>query len=76
MRVFPPRIERPHDVAVQSPHDADARHIRPSAKKDFFNTIGQKLTLRNDRLWRKAIIVNIGGVRCGTRYEIEMISRF
>jgi hypothetical protein len=26
MRVFAPRIERPYDVAVQSPHDADARH--------------------------------------------------
>jgi hypothetical protein len=26
MRVLASRIERPHDVAVQSPRDADARH--------------------------------------------------
>jgi hypothetical protein len=30
----------------------------------------------NDRLWRKAAVPNIGCVRCGTCYEIEMISRF
>jgi hypothetical protein len=30
----------------------------------------------NGGFWRKAAIVNIGCVRCETRYEIEMISRF
>ena len=29
---------------------------------------------RDDRFWRKAAIPNIGCVRCGTCYEIEMIS--
>ena len=27
-------------------------------------------------LGREADIANVDGVRCGTRYEIEMISRF
>ena len=31
---------------------------------------------RRLRLCRKAAIPNIGCVRCGTRYEIEMISSF
>jgi hypothetical protein len=34
------------------------------------------VTAVGDRCWRKVAILNIGGVRCGTRYEIEMISRF
>jgi hypothetical protein len=36
----------------------------------------QNERLWSGRFWRKAAIPNIGCVRCGTRYEIEMISRF
>ncbi len=41
MRVFAREIEHPFDVAVQCPHDADAReHRRPAVRRVHGNVSG------------------------------------
>jgi hypothetical protein len=51
--------------------------LNPSRTRGMHEvSCSQNEQLWNDRLWRKAAIPNIGCVRCGTCYEIEMISRF